>query len=495
MKNSIYSNRSQILNEKFEAVKDLSQLMIVGIDYAKTEHLAVFASGNGNHLLKAPKVIYNNQRGIEFILKEIAKLSKKYKILKGNIIIALEDPPSYLINFIYRLQKNGYYIVKVNPGEAKKIRNNSRASSDQIDANGIIQAVINRKAYYWTQDNSVYDALKNFSRQRARAVIDRSKLKNKIHNSINILFPQYSKFYDSFDPFSSFSIKLMKENFSIDKIMKMKIKTLENKMKKYGITSYQKKAKILKELTENSVLPPPEIVNNKSQELSCFINSFVAIESNIKKYNELLAKNLAQTEGFYLTSFPGISIVRAASLLGEYGPPHKWVNADKIISYAGLACRENQTGGSNKPAVKLGLPWAANKYLKNTLLQTAHSLGVYKHPAGKIYPCFEEHRLYKKYNQVKKNDGCPALRTSKLLVKIIIQMLKNEFVYSYKGQHSEEEELAYYNSVNEMLHKKWRGFDLSGIPDEKLFTVKWKNQLIEKNKIITIIHKSLKCNE
>jgi len=74
-------------------------------------------------------------------------------------------------------------------------------------------------------------------------------------------------------------------------------------------------------------------------------------------------------------------------------------------------------------------------------------------------------------------------------------MLKNEFVYSYKGQHSEEEELAYYNSVNEMLHKKWRGFDLSGIPDEKLFTVKWKNQLIEKNKIITIIHKSLKCNE
>ncbi len=74
-------------------------------------------------------------------------------------------------------------------------------------------------------------------------------------------------------------------------------------------------------------------------------------------------------------------------------------------------------------------------------------------------------------------------------------MLKNELIYTYEGQHSEEEELAYYNSVNELLHKKWRGFDLSGIPDEKFFTVKWENQLIEQNEIIKIIHKSLKCNK
>ena len=489
MKNSIYSSRSQILNEKFEAVKDLSQLMIVGIDYAKAEHTVIVASGNGEHLQRKPLRIFNTSKGFDFLLQKIEKLTTKYKILKNNIIIAIEDPPPYLVNFLYKLQKNGYYIVKVNPGEAKKFRNNSRASSDTIDANGIVQAVINRKGYDWEQDNAIYDALKNFSRQRENAVIEKSKLKNKIHNSINILFPHYTTFYKSFDPFSAFSIELLKKDFSVEKIKKMRLKMIEKKMQKYGIPSYKEKAKQLKELAEHTLSPPPEIVFNKSKELSCFINSFLTVENNIKEYENLLAINLVQTEGFYLTSIPAIGIVRAASLLGEYGAPHKWKDADKIMSYAGLACRENQTGGSNKPAIKLGLPWDANKHLKNTLLQTAYGLGLYKHPAGKIHPCFEEHRLYKKYHQIKNNGGCPGLRTAKLLVKIIIQMFKSETVYAYEGSDFElEEKMAYYTAVDEMLNNKWRKYDLSNIPDDKKYTVKWKAKLVELKSIATIVH-------
>jgi hypothetical protein len=316
-------------------------------------------------------------------------------------------------------------------------------------------------------------------------------LKNKIHNSINILFPHYTTFYKSFDPFSVFSVELLKTDFSIEKINKMRLKTIESKMQKYGIPSYKEKAKQLKELAERTLSPPPEIVFNKSKELSCFINSFLTVENNIKVYENLLARNLVQTEGFYLTSFPGIGIVRASSLLGEYGAPHKWKNADKIISYAGLACRENQTGGANKPAVKLGLPWAANKHLKNTLIQTAHGLGLYKHPAGKIYPCFEEHRLYKKYHQIKNKGGCSGLRTAKLLVKIIIQMFKCETVYAYEGSDFElEEKMAYYTAVDEMLNNKWRKYDLSNIPDDKKYTVKWKAKLVESKSIATIVHKA-----
>ncbi len=226
---SIYPDRSQETINFFSQGVIPEKLLIIPIDFAKSDHLVHFCRGTGEFLLNQPLTIYNTVKGAEYLEKRICGICRKYHISKDHILIGGEDPPSYAFNFIHHLKNHQFKFVRVNAHEAKKFRTNTRASSDSIDLNGIAQTILNRRARDIAEFDEIYSALKSASRNRRKLVKEETGLKNRIHKSIDILFPGFlNEKNTQMVPFSSASLWLMEENFSTVKVKRMRMETLVN---------------------------------------------------------------------------------------------------------------------------------------------------------------------------------------------------------------------------------------------------------------------------
>lgn len=481
MKKSVYPDRSQVVNEIFK-VNDLNRILIVPVDFAKSEHTAHICLGTGEYLLKHPLKIYNNEEGAAYFKERIQRMCDRHNILKENVIIGCEDPPSYMFNFINVLKSSNYVFVRVNAFEAKKFRCNSRASSDRLDLDGICQAIINRRGRDIQDFDSLYAAMKIASRSRGKLVRQSTIFKNQMHKCADILFPNYlNEKQSGLTPFANASLALMEENFSVIKIRGMRESSLIKFLCRNKVQKPDDSARKLKALASKVLTPPADAVRYYSESLAAKVKMFKALQENIYAEENQLARCLIQTPGFYLTSIPGCGVVTAAGIVGEAGQSAKWHDTDHLASYAGIVPRQKQTGGSNKPAIKLGLPKKANKRLKYHLFQFSFNTGRFKHPAGVHYPHLAEHRLYSHFHRVLERQGKSGISTAKLFLKIARQMILQQCIYlprqwlDYSGNVSSEENKVYFSIVIDSLREKWKAYKLDGIPDNRNFLTRELN--------------------
>lgn len=475
MKKSVYPDRSRIVNEIFK-VNDLGRILVIPVDFAKSEHTAHICTGNGEYLLKHPLKIYNNEKGVAYFQERIRRTCNRCNVLKEHVIIACEDPPSYMLNFINILKSLGYVFVRVNASEAKKFRGNSRASSDKLDLDGICQAVINRRARDIQDFDSLYSGMKSASRARSKLVKQSTVFKNQMHKCVNILFPDFfDEKQSGLTPFGNASLALMEDKFSVIKIRKAHESSLIKFLARNKVQKPENSAQKLKALAAKVLTPPAEAIGYYSGSLAAKVKMFKALQENIYAEENQAARCLIQTPGFYLTSIPGCGVVSAAGVMGETGPLTSWRNIDHLASYAGIVPRQKQTGGSSKSAVQFGLPFKANKRLKYYLFQLSFNTCRFKHPAGIYYPHLAEHRLYSHFHRVSEREGKSGLSTAKLFLKIARQMILQQRIYlpsqwlnsSYSV--SSEENRVYFSTVINALREKWKAYNFAGIPDHKNF--------------------------
>lgn len=477
MKKNIYPQGNQVLNQKLNSISP-EKLLLVPIDYAKKEHTAQLCLGTGELLLKKAMRIYNNPDGIIFLEKQIASTSKRLKINRENIIIGMEDPPGYVQNFTDKLLFDGFTCVRVNAKDAKKFRTNSRASTDILDLNGIAQAIINRRCRPIETYEELYSTMKGASRTRKRLVKETTSLKNRIHKYIDLLFPGFLSANTGLDPFSGASLELLRQNFSVIKIKRMRRKSLLKILCKHHISNANEVAMQIQLLAQKTLSPPLTATTHLSKSLTSAVELYLALEKWIMNEESTMARCLVQTPGFYLTSIPGVGVVLAATIMGEFGGPGKWNNSGQQASNAGICSRIKQTGGSDKPATEIGLPKNCNRRLKDALLQVGFNMGRFKHPAGKIFPRFAEHRLYKHFWRVDNRGSKSGLSTAKKFIGIASQMISCQQVYldevflKNPKSISSDENLGYFLSVLEFLRQKWSRYDLTGIPDDKNYLKK-----------------------
>lgn len=495
MKKNIYPQNNQVLNEKFGSISP-KKMLLVPIDYAKKEHTAQICLGTGELLLNKAMHIHNNAAGILFLEKQIACVSKRIKINRENVIICMEDPPDYVQNFADKLLFDGFMCVRVNAREAKNFRTNTRVSNDVLDLNGIAQAVINRKCRMIEPHEELYSTMKMSSRIRKRLMKERTTLKNRIHKYIDIIFPGFLGTDYGLSPFSGASIELMSRNFSITKIKRMRKETLIKVLRKHHVKGADEVAAKLYLMTKTALKPPEAAVSSLSSSITAAVNVYYSIDRWIMEEENTMARCLVQTPGFYLTSFPGVGVVLAAGIMGEFGGPGKWNNTGQMASNAGICTRLKQTGGPDKPATALGLPKKYNRRLKDYLLQAGFNMGKFTHPAGKYFPHFSQHRLYRHFWNVENRGSKSGLSTAKKFLGIASQMISWKQVYMPEvmlknpENVSREESLAYFLSVIEILNRKWSTYDLSGISKDRNYFEKEKKSIKEYQNYINKVRTS-----
>ncbi len=456
-------------------------MLVVPIDFAKREHTAQLCRGTGDFLLKKPLSIYNDLRGADYLQKRIQGICKKYHISKSDVLIGGEDPPAYVWNFIHRLRHDHNYVfVRVNAHDAKQFRTNSRASSDNLDLNGIAQSLINRRARDIADYDRIYTNLKSASRSRRKFIKEETAAKNRIHDCVDILFPGFlSEKETTMVPFSTASLWLMQENFSLTKVKRMRMDTLINGLRRHRAVNPEKVAAKLKAMTETALAPPPDLIPYHSKSLSTKIAFLRTIRESLAMEENEMARCLVQTPSFFLTSCPGIGVVLAGGIGAEYGEPSTWRHPDNMASYAGIVPRQKQSGGSDKAPTTGHLPFDCNRILKDWLLQAAYHVGTTRHPSAKLPGEDGVHRLMQHYQRIENNQGKSRLSTAKLLIRISRKMVANERVYLPSEwvktpAPSEEKLFEFLDCVNQSLDQKWKKYDLSGIDNDKNYLIKWK---------------------
>jgi len=470
---------------------DLRHVLVVPIDFAKKTHVAQIARGTGEYLRKRPLNVRNTAEGSRFLLDKIDSCRNRYRVPKRNVVIGGEDPPEYVSNFVAGIRAAGYHFVRVNAKEAKKHRATTRATSDAIALDGIAQAMLLRRAYDIQSHDEIYGAMKMASRNRRKLKKQETALKNRIHRNVEVLLPGFlSETESGLLPFGQGSLDLMEKGCSVVRVRRMREDALAKRLKKLRVHNPAAAAAKLKSLAEAALPPEPSIVPYLEKSLGAKVRLLRAIRENIRLEENEMARCLAQTPGFLLTSIPGLGIVLSGGLVAEYGCTDDWRHPDSMASYGGIVPRTHQTGGPESEAVAGRLPIDSNHHLKDQLLQAAFQTGHNTHPAWRRLGLPGEHPLFEHYRDIELREGRSRLGTAKKLLKVICAMTREHQVYlphnALDPGDSDAMEgrrfIEYLEIVGEMLRTKWKGYDLSGIPEERNQLANWLKEIDELSK-------------
>lgn len=323
-------------------------------------------------------------------------------------------------------------------------------------------------------------------------VMSQTAVKNRIHKSVDILFPGFlSEKNSGLTPFSDVTLWLMEKNFSAIKIRRIPRKTLVCGLKRFRVSKPEKVADKLKAYAASALTPPPELITYQQKSLAIKVKLFRALQEAAKTEENEAVRYLIQSPGIYVLSIPGIGIKYATHIIGEYGHPSNWRDADRMASYAGIASRQKQTGGEKKKTPGgQHLPADCNKILKDYLLQAGQHTGKALHPLRKVIPSYDgTHTLQEHFQHVENHEGKSRLRNAKYLIKIIRRLVKEQRFY-YPEKHwlspdftpQDDEHIQFFANTLKCVKHKLKGYDLSGISDENNYLIKEEktlNALIE----------------
>lgn len=474
MKMDIFPDRSQDARDIL-LTTDLRKVLIVPIDFAKKSHVVQLVRGNGKYLKRRPLNIDNNSQGCQHLMEQVERCCAKYRIPKCNVLFGGEDPPEYVWNFILPIQMAGYTFVRVNAKEAKKHRTNTRAVSDTLALDGIAQVMMLNRSYDLRLRDELFGTMKMAERARRKLKKQETALKNRIHQDAFPLFPGLlSESESGLTPFGASCLNLMLRGCSVGRVKRMRTDTLARLLKEGRTRKAEEVAIRLKALANSALPPDPGIVLYLEKSLAAKARHMMTLRENLRLEENEMARCLVQTPGFLLTSIPGLGVVLAGGIVAEYGDTTRWRAPDNMASYAGIVCREHQTGGPDVAPVKGRLPIDANHHLKDQLLQATYHVGHNTHPAWRLLGLPGERRLLENYRDVELREGRSRLSTAKKLLKVAVAMVRDERIYlphnaldpTVPDAMPAEQFVAYHRIVAEMLARKWKGYDLSGIPEE-----------------------------
>ncbi|VGO16323.1 hypothetical protein PDESU_04914 [Pontiella desulfatans] len=349
--------------------------------------MGLCCDGTGR-VLKNAFPIKNTPDGIDFTLSVVEKMCRKHHINKQHVFFGGEDCGTFSLNFAYNLREQGFPVIGVNAGDAKKLRENVQASTDGLDLLGIANMLINMRGGAAGGEIGALRALRSLTRHRRKQVQLQTAGKNRIHQIVDQLFPGFLDEKNSgIPPFSETSLYLMEDRFSAADIARRRDKALLRQFHAKGLQHAEKALAKLKAYAKQVLHHPPELTGLLQTALASEIRLHRCINDNIAQMHREIAQQLAQTPAAMLTTIRGIGITLASGVAAEIGPPEAQPSLRRLSSYAGIIPRTKQTGGPEKSPVIGSVSKRCNRILKDYVVQCGNHLG--QHGPADLH---EDHR-------------------------------------------------------------------------------------------------------
>ncbi len=447
--------------------------IFIALDYAKEVHLAQFYRADGQALLSKALTVWNGLSGVEYLEKRLLEQCRKDGVDISEVLLSVEDPPSYARGFLLHLRNRGVRMVRVNPAEAAKYRRNRRASSDEIDLDGIALAAILGKGRVQSAGCDLYGDLRALVIDQYKFGKMETRLKNQIHQLVDQLFPGFlSKSRSGLEPFGAASIFMLESGIFPERILAMRDRTLSEKLSRFGIRNIPGTTEKIRRLALDAPTLPEVQRDSLITLLNIRLKLLAELRTGLSSIENSCARLLAQSPCYCLASIPGVGIILASRVTAMLGDPARWPDDDHIASYAGIACRTKQTGGPAGPVRARTLPRDCNRLLKNAVCQAAILTAQYDHPWRDPAHPGTPHQLKRHFLRTEARGGHARISTARKLVRVFRSLVRWQAYYFPDGdtdaliQLPKDVYRQYYAATTAMLTRKWRKYDLSGIPPE-----------------------------
>jgi len=324
----------------------------LGIDIAKTNHVASLLDDSGNVLIKAIKFTNSNQ-GFEKLLNSL----KDYD--NSKIFVSMEATGIYWLSVFSALTDKDFNVSVFNPYQIKSYRgvfNNRRQKNDTIDSIIIADFLRFNGSNNSTLPEENLLSLKDLTRFRCSLVDNVANLKTQVINILDKVFPEYQSIFS--DTFGVSSLEILSNCPTPAEIIKFNTVKLSNILNKASKGRFNKeKVKSIKNIAKNSF--GIKITSDAcSFEIKQLINQIIFIENQIDEF-DLKIEELYSTLDTHLRSIPGIGKVNAPIILAEIGDINNFDKPSKLVAFAGIDPSENQSGNktsSNEKTSKRGSP-------------------------------------------------------------------------------------------------------------------------------------------
>lgn len=332
--------------------------------------------------MKEPVSVDNTLDGVAFLIDQVKASARRRKIPDNQIFFGGEDLPSYADNFVRAISDHGFYFARVNAWEAKESRESHLASTDCLDLNGIAKTLLSRRARsaidpLETNDN-IYLQIRDITRTRRQLVAQKTAASNRIHTSVDRLFPGFLDASKSgLTAFGKTSCALMKEGFSAPQIARKRHTSLAQYLRRNGTRLPEEKAGQLLTLAKNAMPPDPARLHSLQTTLSATVELYECLDKNAQNLRTEAAILLAQTPYVMLTSIGGLSFTLASGWAGELGDPSSLGRTDSLCAYGGIVPGTKQTGGEDNAAKQGKTSKRCNRIFKDWLVQSAVKVAQY----------------------------------------------------------------------------------------------------------------------
>ena len=393
----------------------------LGIDIAKTNHVASLIGADGSVVIRAIK-FKNSNEGYTKLLNTI---QNKLNDL-SNINIAMEATGHYWLSLYSALVDDGFNVSVYNPYQIKSYRgayNNRKQKNDIIDS--IIIAdylrVFGMKDSKLPQEDLM--ALKQFTRFRSNIVENVSSIKVQVIGLLDKVFPEYKDFFC--DVFGVTSKQILLNCPIPDDIIRISTTKLANLLSKNSRGKFGKDDALnMKEVAKSS-FGIKFTTDACSFEIKQLINQVIFLESQLEDVDKQISELYNKLDS-HLLSVPGIGIKLAPTILAEIGDINNFDKPSKLIAFAGVDPSENQSG--NKLSTNNKLSKRGSPYLRHAIY-TASLVAISNEPKLRAY-------YDKKINEGKHHFVALAGISRKLLT-IIYYILKEDRDYiSYDEKHN-----------------------------------------------------------
>lgn len=393
----------------------------LGIDIAKTNHVASLIGADGSVVIRAIK-FKNSNEGYTKLLNTI---QNKLNDL-SNINIAMEATGHYWLSLYSALVDDGFNVSVYNPYQIKSYRgayNNRKQKNDIIDSIIISDylRVFGMKDSKLPQEDLM--ALKQFTRFRSNIVENVSSIKVQVIGLLDKVFPEYKDFFC--DVFGVTSKQILLNCPTPDDIIRISTTKLANLLSKNSRGKFGKDDALnMKEVAKSS-FGIKFTTDACSFEIKQLINQVIFLESQLEDVDKQISELYNKLDS-HLLSVPGIGIKLAPTILAEIGDINNFDKPSKLIAFAGVDPSENQSG--NKLSTNNKLSKRGSPYLRHAIY-TASLVAISNEPKLRSY-------YDKKINEGKHHFVALAGISRKLLT-IIYYILKEDRDYiSYDEKHN-----------------------------------------------------------
>lgn len=340
-------------------------MLLVGIDWAETEHAACLLSTEGT--VRRRLRIGHDVAGRDRLLVAIGDLEPE----PGRVLVAIETAHGLLVS---ALLNAGYTVYAINPKSVERYRTRtrvSRAKTDPADAELLARILLTDRERHrpLTISSPAREEIRALARDDERASRDQRRLLNRLRQDLLAVFPQALAAFDELSAPTCLAF-LARWPTAADAI------TVDEaeldaffRAHRHGWPT-RTAARVRAALTAPALVPPPHLASAKAGAIQLAAEQLLLIHRQRRAWEKRLDELLeaAHPDGEIYLSLPGLDTRLAARVLAEVGDgASDFAVANELQCYGGTAPVTRRSGKHVTIACRL----ACNRHLRQAAMQWA----------------------------------------------------------------------------------------------------------------------------